>query len=87
MFPNAAGVDFMEVTDDQVNVGFRSFPYVYNLLDGGSGGAQMPKTFTLVLSVGNDVSASIDPASDTATITIICKPRRNQLAAIGKYNQ
>ena len=73
LFPNAAGVDFMEVTDDQVNVDFSPFPYIYNLLDGGSGDFQMSKTFTLVLSVGREAPARIDPASDTATITIECK--------------
>ena len=66
----------MEVTDDQVNVDFNPFPYIYYLLE-GSGDVQMPRTFTLVLSVGSDVSAIIDPASDTATITISCKPHGN----------
>ena len=74
MFSNTVGVDFVEVTDDQVNVDFSPFPYIYNLLEGGPGDDQMAKTFTLVLSVGSEVSASIDPASDTATITISCKP-------------
>ena len=77
MFSNTAGVDFVEVMDDQVNVDFSPFPYIYNLLDGGSGDAQIPRTFTLVLSVGREVSASIDPAADTATITISCKPWDN----------
>lgn len=72
MFPNAAGVDFVEVMNDEVNVAFSPFPYIYNLLEGGSGDSQPVKMFSLVLSTVDEL-ASVDPELDTAIITLSCK--------------
>ena len=63
----------------EVEVNSNPFQYRYGLLGGGLSG-QLLGTFSLVLSVGNEFSASIVPDLDTATITITdvsCKLHRN----------
>ena len=59
----------MEVVNDEVKVNSNPFLYQYDLLGGGLS-SQLSRTFSLVLSVGNEFSAIIAPELDTATITI-----------------
>jgi hypothetical protein len=71
-----AGLDFVDINDQEVSINFSPFPFQFTLLEDDL--AEPQETFNLVLSPTNAGGVSIAPGLGTATINIEDNDRKQE---------